>query len=219
MEYYTEIKSEHTESCMCELLINWNPVAIAQSGTASGYIVQHFSRKLITEYQIDIPQNTSYYEAWKVTNGIVTDRGEVCDDIFSIGNDWQYFDLFKKCAGTSGKYVFKGDVFWIPESHRLFDVVSSWNEQTVKSANGLKATFECDDFNFIEAVFSRLPFEHEWDLTDEAVIYDTAKKMLFRYCYSQNDRERLLSKINNVIPSQYEYMNSSLIDEWDKQWK
>ena len=219
MEYYTEIKSEHKESCMCELLINWNPVTIAQSATASGYIVQHFSRELITEYSIDIPQNTSYYEAWKVTNGIVVDRGNICDDMFSIGNDWQYFDLFRKCAGTSGTYVFKGDVFWIPDNHRLFDMVSSWKECAVNEAAGLKSTYSCGDFRLIEPVFSRTPFIHEWDLTDKTVIYDTAKRMLFRYCHSKNDRELLLSEINNVIPSQYEYMNSSLIDEWDKQWK
>ena len=149
----------------------------------------------------------------------MVDRGNICDDMFSIGNDWQYFDLFKKCAGTSGKYVFKGDVFWIPDNHRLFDMVSSWKEWAVKEAAGLKSTYSCDDFNLIEPVFSRTPFIHEWDLTDKTVIYDTAKKMLFRYCHSKNDRELLLSEINNVIPSQYEYMNSSLIDEWDKQWK
>ena len=128
MDYYIKIGEEHKESCMCNIMINWNPKAISKNEAA------------YTEYSIDIPQNTNYYEAWRVLEGKVKDRGNICDDIFSIGNDFQLFDLFKKCAGTSGRYEFTGDVFWIPDNHRLFNLVSSWNEWTVKEAAGLKST-------------------------------------------------------------------------------
>lgn len=219
MDYYTKIGEEHKESCMCNIMINWNPKAISKNEAAYGFIVQHFTRSLITEYSIDIPQNTNYYEAWRVLEGKVKDRGNICDDIFSIGNDFQLFDLFKKCAGTSGRYEFTGDVFWIPDNHRLFNLVSSWDEWTVKEAAGLKSTYVCDDFNLIEPVFSRIPFIHEWDLTDDTFVYNTAKKILFRYCHSRNDKELLLNTIDNVIPIQYEHMKEAIIDEWDKRWK
>lgn len=106
--------------------------------------------------------------------------------MFSIGNDFQLFDLFKKCAGTSGRYEFTGDVFWIPENHRLFNLVSSWNEWTVKEAAGLKSTYVCDDFNLIEPVFSRIPFIHEWDLTDDNSSTFTVRqiKMIFWFYHS-----------------------------------
>lgn len=219
MKYYTKINSLHTEFCMCQLMINWNPEAISQSKNASGYIVQYFSRELITSFSIEIPHNISYYEAWKVSDGIVVDRGDTCDDMFSIGNEFQYFDLFRKCAGTSGRYIFSGDVFWIPDNHLLFPTVSAWKESEVKDAAGLKSTFLCDDFENLEPLFSRLPFIHEWDLIDKDVIYNTAKKMLFRYCHSQCDRELLLSTIDYVIPAEYENMKMSIIDDWDKRWK
>lgn len=219
MEYYTKIKSEHKESCMCQLMINWNPEAISKSKNASGYIVQFFNRELITSFSIEIPHNISYYEAWKVSEGIVVDKGDACDDMFSIGNEQQYFDLFRKCVDTSGKYIFKGDVFWIPDNHLLFPTVASWKEWEVKEAAGLKSTFLCDGFENLEPLFSRVPFIHEWNLIDKDVVYNAAKIILFRYCHDQCDRKLLLSSIDCVIPDQYEDMKEAIIDEWDKQWK
>lgn len=200
-------------------MINWNPVNISNSDMASGFIVQHFTRELITKFSIDIPKNANYYEAWEVVNGIVQDKGDSCDDMFAIGNCMEYFELFKKCVGTSGRYEFKGDVFWIPVDHELYKIVDSWEKGTVNEAGGLKSIVSSEYFDKLKPLFSRNPFIHEWDLTNIYDVYNIAKDMLFKYCHNKCDRELLLSEIDNVIPSEYKCIKEKIIKDWDNQWQ
>lgn len=213
MDYYEVKKVEHKKSCMCKMCVDWNIEAISKCNNASGYIVQKFSRKLITDFDIQIPKDIAYFEAWKVIDGVLKDKGTICDDMFSIGCDMQYFDLFKKCAGTSGRYEFNGDVFWISNGNVLYNLVNSW-KPVVKEANGLKSIFSCDVFDELAPFFSRNPFTHEWDLTKEDIIYNEAKRILFRYCH-KGERELLLKEIDNLLPQQYIEVKERIIEDWN----
>lgn len=217
-KYYTEIYEDHKKSCMFKLLVNWKPEEIVGNDGKSGYIVQHFMRTLSASRDITIPHNTSYYEAWRVLDGKVANRDSFGDDEFSIGNDFEYFDLFNKCVGTSGKYVLRGEVYWISESNPLYPMVDAW-ETNVKDAGGLKFSYECKELETIVPLFSRNPFVHEWNLVDDMVVFDTARKMFFNYCHKEDSHDELVSTANKILPDQYADMRRKIIEEWESQWK
>lgn len=222
--FYNIINEHHSESCLCELQINWNVPVITYKQKDSGYIVQVFSRKLTPQNILKTPEyeDISYAEAWCVCNGkiIEEDRGELCNDIFSIGNPLDEFSEFSRSVGTKGQFEFTGTVFWISYDNCLYDEISNWSRTTVKQAGGLKASYNFTQFVNLKQCFERTPFIHTWDLTDENIIYINAKQRLFRFCPNNTKRDKELLEENAayLLGEKYQYLAKRIITEWHNQW-
>lgn len=228
MSIYYNIKSKiHDESCACELQINWNICAIVKDINLNGYLVQRFSRKLFSPNVIPIKeyQDILYYEAWKIEKGIIKyddTSNVVCDDRFAIGMpQYDTSSEFKVSLGTKGRYEFTGDVYWIPQNSQLYNIVDKWSEQTVKQANGLKASYTFKELDGESPVFSRDKFVHEWDLSTYDKIYLAIKKKLFKMCHENTDRDRniLESNLSEMLNGEYQNISDRLLSEWEEQWK
>ena len=225
MENFYNIVSEyHSESCLCELQINWNVPAITYDKNDSGYIVQVFSRKLTPQNILKTPgyEDISYAEAWCVSNGkiIEKDRGDLCNDRLSIGNRLDEFSEFSRSVGTKGQFEFTGKVFWISCDDCLYDEINNWSRKTVTQACGLKASYDISKFVNLKRCFERTPFIHTWDLTDENIIYINAKQRLFRFCPNNTKRDEELLEENafDMLGERYRYLAERIMTEWHNQW-
>lgn len=225
MKDFLSVKNEwHSNSCACELQIDWNIPLISGSNKANGFIVQSFQRIQIPSNCLGIPayDDIHYFEAWCVENGSVIpqDKGEVCNDMFAIGNPLDTFPSFRHSLGTSGSFQFDGTIFWIPKCSPLYSIIDDWGRFDVKQTAGLKATYNFPQIEHIESVFKREPFIHSWDLTDENRIYTETKNMMFRYCphNTEADKELLVSTIDNLLGEKYRHMAQRIISEWERQW-
>ena len=212
----------HHCHCGCELKINWNISAISGSQKASGYILQHFTRKLepFNVLKTDEYNDISYFEAWKAVGGAISidDKGSVCDDMFCIGNSYTLFDDFTRSLGTKGSFSFYGDVYWIPYDSKLYRIINTWKKDEIKQSAGLRATYDFIDIGEEYRHFVREPFIHSWDLTDEETIYEQAKIILFRYCPNSTERDYNLLKTNatDLFTKEYSFMTDRIIKEWEE---
>ncbi len=175
VKFYNIINERHSESCLCELQINWIIPAITHKQNGNGYIVQVFSRKLTPQNVLKTQEyeDISYAEAWCVCNGkiIEEDRGKLCNDAFAIGNPLDEFSEFSRSVGTKGQFEFTGKVFWISCNHYLYNEINNWSRTTVRQAGGLKASYDFSQFVNLKQYFERTPFIHTWNLTGEEDIY------------------------------------------------
>ena len=189
--YYTVLDEEHTHYCKCKQEINWNLLDITGSNEATGYIVQHFMRR--ANPRQNFLDDADYYEAWKIENGISVDRGNICDDLFSVG-DWSIYGYptadMANSIGTKGSFVFTGDVYWIPEGNsELYRIVESWSITSVPQANGLKASYSFEKLSTVKPVFSREPFIHTWDYSTPELFQEEVSDFLFRLCPKREKRD------------------------------
>lgn len=225
MSYYEEVSKIHDKSCACELEIKWNVQAITQGSNSSGYIVQHFSRKLVSSNfkPINDYKDISYYEAWKVKNGIIeyddAANGK-CDDRICIGMPLYDSSDFFISLDTIGQYVFTGDVYWIPCDTQLYYIVDAWSEKTVKQANGLKASYSFNELDKVPPVFSRERFVHDWDLSTSDKIYSAAKEKLFNMYRNNTTRDRngVKSTLEEMLDGKYQDIANRILSEWENQW-
>lgn len=151
---------------------------------ANGYIVQHFRRQFDSEN--DFLKDISYYEAWQVEDGKVKESSE-CDDVFAIGHPSNSLDMLKYEHGKCGRVIFSGDVYWIPSSSELSEIINSWEETTVKDANGLKASYTFNELSEKYFVFQRPDFIHKWDLRSKKHVFDIVTDLLIAYYSNYHD--------------------------------
>lgn len=171
----------HTVYVACRYEIKWNIQAISGEDNANGFIVQRFNRTAFPS--LDYLKDTRYYEAWAVTNGIC-DENRVFDDGYNVYLYPSDRDQFQEelveaiilSSGTSGRIIFKGDVFWIPIISQLYPQIAAWKKGEVKEAGDL---LSARTFPPLDAEKPKCDhnFEHEWDFTDEDLIIDTAYRV------------------------------------------
>ncbi len=226
MQDFLSVKNEwHSNSCACEQQIDWNIPLISGSNKANGFIVQSFQRVQIPSNCLGIPDydDIHYFEAWCVENGsiIPQDKGEVCNDMFAIGNPLDSFSSFYQSLGTSGSFQFDGTIFWIPKNSPLYEIIDKWKRSDVKQTAGLKASYSFPEIENIECVFKRNPFIHSWDLTNEKRIYIEAKTMMFKYCprNTEADKRLLVSTTYDLLGENYRHIAQRIIGEWEQQWQ
>lgn len=144
-KYYSEVgKTVREKFIACRYEIKWNVPKITGSLNAEGYIVQHFSR--VTTPALPFLPDKSYYEAWKITNGIC-DNNKLFDDGYAIAlypsdgaqNAEELVDSVVHSVGTTGKIEFFGDVYWIPRSDKLYPLICKWPIGMIKEAGNLPA--------------------------------------------------------------------------------
>ncbi len=189
--FYT-IKDEwHSESCACELQIEWNVEQIAQMEKADGYIVQIYRRELFPKDALPDAalKDIEYAEAWRVVDGVVIaeDRTEEWNDAFAVGRKCADFEEFACSAGTAGHFEFHGKVCWVSQESTLFQMVDDWSREAVKQEGGLKASYCTEGFEQLQFL-ERDVFMHSWDLSSDEKVYAAAKEKLFRYCPCNTER-------------------------------
>ncbi len=226
MENFYIKKSEwHSESCACELQIDWNVPKITQGSDEDGFIVQIFTRKLVPEGILNTSAYNSieYAEAWGVENNAICskDKGQLCDDMFAVGNRLNDFSEFTRSLDTVGKFEFYGKVYWIPSSSEIYDEIKTWSDDTVKQAAGLRATYDFDILKNEKCIFEREVFVHSWNLSDENKIYSLAKQKLFRFCpnNTKRDEELLINNAYSLLGEKYKHLADKIIYEWKNQWE
>jgi hypothetical protein len=204
--------------CKCELRINWIVSTIAGSESASGFIVQKFSRCMEPRNILDVVdyQNITYFEAWKVEDGIITaeDKGVQCDDKFLIGG--RIIEEFCRSVDKNGRFTFRGEVYWIPFGSDLFETIDKWERGCVKQAGDLRATYDDVEIGPEYRHFTRKPFVHEWNLTDETVIYSKAKEVLFEFFpnSTQRDYEMLVANVYYMLTEKHRDIADRIVMEW-----
>lgn len=197
-QYFIEKKIYHGPGFSFVYEINWNVSAISGNAKATGYVVQHLSRKSTPpNFLVD---DTEYYEAWELRNGILQDAGTVCDDRLCVDSDLE--DSIRRSLGTQGEYCINGNVYWIPESSPLTSIVNSWSER-VPDAAGLRSDYLFPELTSEYFVFSRPQFIHRWSLiTDNEV--KSKLKATFLHCYHdhKDDLEYLSSWLDCIFREQ-----------------
>ena len=192
-QYYIEKKIYHSPGFSFVYEINWNVAAISGNAKATGYIVQHFLRKSTPPNFL--VNDTEYYEAWELRNGILLDAGTVCDDRFCVGAT-TLEDSIRKSLGTKGEYCINGNVYWIPESSSLAPIVNSWSK-CVPDAAGLRSNYLFSELTNEYFVFSRPLFIHRWSLiTNDEV--KSKLKAIFLLCY--HDHKDDLEYLSSWLP-------------------
>lgn len=215
--YYSVINEYHSDTTTFEYCINWNVSEISSEEHASGYIVQHFRRKSTPQnFLID---DTDYWEAWKVNNGINVDRGSVCDDTFAVRIELA--DAFRKSLRTRGRYDLNGDVYWVPSSSEIFTTIDSWSTTTVHGACGLKASYEKPVGIDSYFVFSRPQFSHSWSLVDDSEIRERVLTTYLRYCpkYTNRDIDIITCNLNHIFSDKDKNLQSIkcwIFQEWKR---
>ena len=188
----------------------------------SGFILQRLTRSLIpvNALNVDAYKDTSYFEAWEVIDGkiIKEDAGALCDDIYSIGSVCFQFDDFKRSIDTEGSFIFKSDVYWIPNGE-LYSIIRKWSRSEVKQAAGLRASYKQIEIGKEYRHFVRDDFVHSWNLKNEEQIYQNAKNLLFRYCPNDTNRdyELLLANTYDILAEKYRYLADKIIEEWKQE--
>ena len=225
MDKFLTIKKEwHSESCACELQIDWNIPLISKSKDANGFIVQDYSRTQTPNNVLNISQyeDIHYFEAWCVKQGTIieADKGNLCDDMFCIGSSFNSFPSFRQSIDTQGGFEFNGAIYWIPQDSPLYSIVDSWSTTEVSQAAGLKSTYEFPELKALDPIFKRTPFQHSWNLIGENNIFLKAKQIAFRYCprNSKRDRELLDSCVKELFGNKYPQLAKRIIEEWQLQW-
>lgn len=198
-QYFIEKKIYHGPGYSFQYDINWNVPIISGSESATGFIVQHFSRTAIPPNFVK--DDIDYYEAWEVRNGNLVDTGKECDDRFIITSTLE--ESLRASLGTQGEYRISGDVYWLPSSSSLYNVVNSWSRKTVEQTAGLKGSYEFQMLTDDYLVFKREPFIHSWSLiTENEVIFKLKNAYLNCYPNYKNDFEYLSGWLDFVFREQ-----------------
>ena len=155
-KYFELIHEYHSAGFAFSVSINWNIPEITGKIDSNGYIVQYFRRK--SEPANFLVDDIKYFEAWKIENGLMTDYdADRCDDCICVDTD--LFGginiILKKSLGTCGKYIIDTEVYWIPKTDSLYDIVDKWSIETVKQANGLKGDYSFEGLSEEYLVFKR----------------------------------------------------------------
>lgn len=194
--YFKLIKEYHSQGFTFCLKINWIVDAISGGTNSNGYIVQHFSRK--SEPTNFIIHDIEYYEAWKIEKGYNIDRGDECDDTFSVSDTLA--NSLRLCFNSTGKYILSGDVFGIPKSSELYNVIDSWSVDAVPQANGLRSSYNKPDGIEEYYIFTRPQFVHEWSLLSMQEIEDKLFITLLSYCPNHHSRDiELAHNFLNIV--------------------
>ena len=216
--YFKVIDEYHSKGFTFYLKIDWNVEAIAGEAKPSGYIVQRFSRQ---SEPVNFKVNdTEYYEAWKVESGCNIDRGNECDDRFSV--DASLGESLRSCLKTAGKYILKSDVFWISQKSELYDVIDSWPCDTVKQANGLHSSYDRPDDIEKYFVFTRPTFIHEWSLLSAQEIEEKLLSSVLSYCPRNTKRDTelatdLLDYVFENSDEDIKGIKEIVLQKWKKQ--
>ncbi len=211
-QYFVEKKIYHGLGFSFIYEINWNVSAISGTAKATGYIVQYLSRKSTPPNFL--VNDTEYYEAWNLHDGILQNAGAVCDDRFCVDSSLEY--SIRRSLGTYGKYCISGDVYWIPESSPLTSIVNSWSDR-VSDAAGLKSNYFFPEFTNEYFVFRRPQFIHRWSLvTDDEV--KSKLKATYLHCYHdyKDDLEYLSSWLDCIFreqPNRWQQVKQDIITE------
>ncbi len=218
-EFYHKVKDDiFTEYMACSQYIDWDVDKICLKAP-DGFIVQ----EVLLEQMIDGEVNqVHYYEAWHVKDGeCQKEKGQESHDLFCIGHPLDTSDAMIASIGHFGNVSFIPYVFWIECTSELYRVVNQWSPDTVREANGLKATYYSEK---IEEKFKgltsleRMPFAHRWDFRDDKLIYETVLKYCKTMYHPDNKIDRLNFKmfIDDAFPEGvYPEVKAKIIRDWE----
>ena len=222
MRYIKYIKDdEHSDYMACSQYADWIVSDFTSTSLKDGFILQHFSRAV--DPALEYLKNTDYFEAWQIVDGRNEDSGEICDDIFAVGQSLTSVDDFHNSLEIKGTIEFCGDVFWIPKGIELYDIIDNWSSTAVREAGGLRACFEFPEFTpelrSKYHVFTRKKFTHHWDLSSERSIYNAVYKFMFKRCPHGPINERECKEFNSSIDtvlsnSTYNGIKKRITEQW-----
>lgn len=188
----------------CKRTFRWNMSNIIPPtwNTSSGYLLQKIDRitKASDNFWNDRDKNSedynySYYEAWKVCNGVIefpyiTDYGyDDCwltatsdGDLFRLErisfDDWMFLEYIKR-YGTKGIHIQTGNVYWISSTQvdLIRCIESELHFGQITSANELIAA---KTITFQDQLGSPLThsMQSEWNLEDEINFFHEIRKCI-----------------------------------------
>lgn len=217
-KYYKLTSEEyHSHGHTFQVDIDWI-VEDFISEERSGFIVQHFRRvSEPADFQVN---DTEYYEAWRIVDGHNKDHGKKCDDSIMVSN--YLGDSLKSCIDMSGQYKVTCDVYWVPKSSELYQIVDSWDINTVEQANGLKSSWDCppliEDFHVVQ----RPEIIHKWSMTSDEEIKTSILADAVRAYPNDTERDRGLLKVlldsifDNPADKRY-WLKKAIYNEWEKR--
>lgn len=218
-EWMSVIDEQHTKYGACYQLVKWHPEVIAGYEKPNGYIVQRFSRK--SEPSNLIVDDTSYYEAWKIENGICVDtENQKYDDQFAVGHPLFPSEVLPESIKTKGIFCFEGEIYWVDAHSDLYNVVAEWPTDEVQQSGGLHSTFNSEIFKCRTPDYIRPKFKHCWNLESDESVYLVVKELLFRMCpdnRSTRDKSIFMETIEEVLPSELKNIKEKIILEWENQ--
>lgn len=171
-----EYKIKYLTGCF-ERTFNWDVDEIINkhvSQERSGFLVQKIVREScmspdLMERHDYSAFNHSYFEAWVIENQKIIYSTEYSDD---YDDSWTYSSFpswdgrLHDCAlkyRTTGEVNMYGTVFWVPQSHNIYDQIKSdFKVGNVKYAKDLMSVYQLDYENKMDHVFSH-EFGNSWD--------------------------------------------------------
>lgn len=200
----------HSAYMACAQEVNWCPEVVANKTKATGFIVQEIHHQRIVDSVEDY--TVRYFEAWEIKDGICyKDKGQDCDDRFSVGYPSNMLDAMRDSIGHRGTVYFHPKVFWVDIESAAFYEVNSWDNTTVKEANGLKAAFYSDLIKNTlsnEPQYERDSFIHEWNFSEPMKICNEA----LSYCRRMYDPNTLIGRKNFEICIEELFPEKSYLD-------
>ena len=112
--------------------IKWNVNRIIKEAneTNNGYIVQKVSIK--NEAHIEGVRTITYFEAWRVHDGVVEYQDEYAenqdeykyDDLFGVKHKLKYYDEIEECLdnciGRCCEVCYHSEVYWVDRSNPIY---------------------------------------------------------------------------------------------------
>lgn len=191
----------------------WNVSQIAKQENANGYIVQKIIRHTkASENFLPLKNNTkvfchTYFEAWKVENGIIVYPAEQqyeFDDRWTYNSSISTFDaMLEDCADkylTSGCITMTGEVYWLDAADKRVASLESRFKMNNKDtyAGELLSTENFEELNETEKIDTR-SFQASWDFSTESKFVDEICKIYEKRDISseitQQDIQRHFSKL------------------------
>lgn len=213
------IADYHSTYMACAQGVNWCPEAFANISGANGFIVQEIYHERIIDSKMNY--SVQYYEAWTVEKGKCNkEKGQICDDLFSVGYPLWLSDSMRDSIGHSGIVAYHPKLYWVSIDSDAFSMVNEWKNGTVYEANGLKSIlFSKDVQKALSAAqsYNREEFIHGWDFRDPTIIYEE----ILSFCKKNWNPSKKVDKSNfeiciDDIFSKGKYLDAKqrIIEDW-----
>ena len=144
------------------------------------------------EAHIEGVRTITYFEAWRVHDGVVEYQDEYAenqdeykyDDLFGVKHKLKYYDEIEECLdnciGRCCEVCYHSEVYWVDRSNPIYCSIDGWLHGGVTEAGDLKSILasnfhELDD---IQPLFFREPFVHRIDFTNSEIIFHSIENLL-----------------------------------------